>query len=51
MKTKAKRRKIFSSLKKAENYQQKLYDTYNHVRLVDWPRFGEAGRYTWEIGK
>ena len=49
MKKKIKRRKIFANLKKAENYQQKLYNSFNCVRLVDWPRFCEAGRYTWEV--
>jgi hypothetical protein len=41
--------KHFDSLKKAEQYQDKLYDKYDHVRLVRWPSFSEAGDYAWEV--
>jgi hypothetical protein len=42
--------KTFKSLKEAENYQNKLYNKYNHVKLVYSPKIGESGNYTWEVG-
>lgn len=38
----------FATLKKAEAYQDKLYDQYERVRLIRSPRFDESGNYTWE---
>lgn len=37
------------TLKQAEQHQMRLYDKYNHVRLVKFPRFDESGIYTWEV--
>lgn len=42
MKTKVKRCK---TLKEAENFQNSLYNEYDHVKLVGWPRFSENGLY------
>jgi hypothetical protein len=33
----------------AEMFQSKLYDKYNHVRLVQFPRSSEEGEYVWEV--
>lgn len=41
--------KQYKTLKQAERYQNRLYGKYNHVRLVQWPSFTEAGTYTWEV--
>lgn len=41
--------KCFKTLKDAENYHEKLYNKYNKVQLVDFPRFTEAGIYTWNV--
>lgn len=37
------------SLKKAQRTQNKLYNKYNHVRLISFPCFSEAGLYIWEV--
>lgn len=41
--------KIFLTSVMAEMFQSKLYDKYSHVRLIDWPRFTDGGRYVWEV--
>lgn len=41
--------KQFNTLKQAERFHYRLYEQYNHVRLVDWPRWSEKGTYTWEV--
>lgn len=41
--------KTFNTLNEAENYQNELYDQYNHVRLVRFPHFSEDGIYAWEV--
>ncbi len=41
--------KHFDSLYDAEEYQNGLYDKYNHVLLVRAPLFSEAGTYVWEV--
>ncbi len=41
--------KTYETQKQAERYQNRLYGKYNTVRLVRWPRFTEAGKYTWEV--
>lgn len=41
--------KFFDSLKKAERYQNRLYNKYDYVRLVRWPGFEENGVYIWEV--
>lgn len=42
--------KHFDTLAQAERYQNRLYDKYDHVRLIDFPRFSESGTYIWEVG-
>jgi hypothetical protein len=42
-------RKHFETLKQAEQYQNKLYNRYHHVRLVHSPLFTEDGTYVWEV--
>lgn len=37
------------TLKAAERYQNQLYNKYNYVRLIQSPRFKEAGNYIWEV--
>ncbi len=44
-----KKQKYFSNIKAAERFQSRLYDQYNYVRLIDFPLFGEAGVYIWEV--
>jgi hypothetical protein len=41
--------KHFTSMKKAEEYQNQLYDKYDYVRLSRSPIFRETGTYVWEI--
>lgn len=41
--------KSYGTLEQAEAYQNRLYSQYDHVRLVRFPRFGEAGQYVWEV--
>jgi hypothetical protein len=42
-------RKYFKSIKLAEKYQNKLYDKYPYVRLIQSPIFTEDGIYEWHI--
>ena len=42
-------RKFYSNLKQAERYQNSLYNKYNEVQLVDFPRFSESGVYVWNV--
>jgi hypothetical protein len=42
--------RTFPTLARAERYQQRLYGIYNRVVLIQFPRFGESGEYTWEVG-
>jgi len=41
--------KQFSSMKKAQIYQNMLYDKYDYVRLTRSPLFEESGTYVWEV--
>lgn len=41
--------KYFTSLRQAERYQNKLYERYSSVQLVNSPRFTEAGHYRWTV--
>lgn len=41
--------KKYKTLKQAESYQNRLYNRYNTVRLVSFPRFSEEGEYVWEV--
>lgn len=42
-------KKHYDSIKQAESYQSRLYNKYDHVRLVSFPLSGEAGDYIWEV--
>jgi hypothetical protein len=33
----------------AATYQNKLYELFHSVKLIEWPRFQENGRYVWEV--
>jgi hypothetical protein len=37
------------TLKQAERHQNKLYEQYNSVVLVSFPRSIEEGEYVWEV--
>jgi hypothetical protein len=37
------------TIKSANRYQNKLYAHYDYVRLIQAPRFTEAGNYIWEV--
>lgn len=41
--------KVCKTLKAAERYQDKLDAQYDFVRLIQSPRFTEAGNYIWEV--
>jgi hypothetical protein len=42
-------RKEFKTLKQAERYQNQLYNRFESVQLVGFPRFSEDGIYTWNV--
>lgn len=44
-------KKHFASFKKAANYQSNLYNKYNSVELVDFPRIDPngCGTYTFKV--
>lgn len=41
--------KTFSTMKEAERFQNRLYNKYDEVRLVSFPRFSEHGQYVWRV--
>lgn len=41
--------KNLKTSKQAENYQEKLYDKYYSVELIDFPRYSNSGIYTWKV--
>ena len=41
--------KNFSSLRKAQNFMESLYNRYNYVRLSVFPRFSESGEYVFTV--
>lgn len=41
--------KTFESLKEAERYQSRLYNEWDYVKLVQFPIFGESGKYVWHV--
>ena len=43
-------RKDCKTLKRAEAYQDRLYDIYDKVKLVKSPKYSEDGEYVWEVG-
>lgn len=42
-------KKHFESLRKAEQYQEKLYSKYDVVRLISFPTLFDCGTYIWEV--
>jgi len=43
-------RKDCKTLKRAEGYQDMLYNIYDKVKLVKSPKYSEDGEYVWEVG-
>lgn len=41
--------KNFLSLKEAERYQSRLINKWDCVKLVQFPLFGESGKYMWHV--
>lgn len=41
--------KQFNELKQAEQYQNRLYNKYSYVSMVQFPRFTESGVYKWNV--
>lgn len=41
--------KYCATLIEAEELQQSLYDKYDSVELIDFPRFTENGVYTFKV--
>jgi len=42
-------KKTFKTIKAAANYQGNLYNRYNRVMLISFPRFGESGVYIFQV--
>ena len=38
-----------ATLAEAERYHARLYNRYDRVRLVEFPRWSDAGNYVWEV--
>ncbi len=43
--------KKFNTIEDAENYQEDLYDLYDHVKLIKSPSLNKFGAYQWEVKK
>ena len=43
-------KKYCKTLKRAEGYQDMLYNIYDKVKLVKSPKYSEDGEYVWEVG-
>jgi hypothetical protein len=41
--------KEYKSMKSAERYMNRLYNEYDYVRLVDFPKGSEKGVYVFEV--
>lgn len=41
--------KVFSSMRQAVIYRDKLYNKYDSVKLISFPMYSEYGEYTWEV--
>ena len=39
------------NLEEAEEYQNALYENFNKVKLVDFPKTSDYGVYVWEVEK
>ena len=39
----------FKTLEQAERCQSKRYDTFNYVKLIQYPSFSEEGIYIWQV--
>ena len=42
--------KQYDNLRKAEIYQNRLYEKYDSVQLIEFPRCTDAGNYVWLVG-
>ena len=42
-------KKVFKNMDEASTFQNKLYEKYNIVRLIDFPRSSDYGLYVWEV--
>lgn len=43
-------KRYFDSMMTASKFQGTLYNKYNSVQLITFPRFSEKGIYVWYIG-
>ncbi len=43
-------KRYFESMMTATKFQGTLYNKYNSVQLITFPRFSEKGVYIWYIG-
>lgn len=43
--------KEYKTMKGAERFVNRLYNEFNHVRLVDFPKNSEQGVYVFEVEK
>jgi hypothetical protein len=43
------KRKFFATLKQAERYQNRLYNQFHTVTLVQFPSVTESGVYVWKV--
>lgn len=41
----------FKTSEEAAAFQENLYDKYNHVKLIDSPKYSEYGEYRWEVSE
>lgn len=42
-------RKFYKTIRQAENYQNRLYNRFDYVRLIKSPMFSECGEYVWQV--
>ena len=42
-------KKVFNNGDDASKFQNRLYERYDVVRVVDFPRSSEYGLYVWEV--
>lgn len=42
-------RKSFASMLVASKFQGNLYNKYNSVQLITFPRYSEKGIYVWSV--
>ena len=42
---------LAETISEAIKFKYQLYDKYDFVKLINYPRFSECGRYTFECSK